>query len=36
MDNVTGFEKLNPKKSKVVFLKTKKNEKICKRFRGYC
>ena len=35
-DNVKKFEDYKSKKRKVVFLKTKKNEKICNRFRRYC
>ena len=31
-----NLKNLNLKKSKVVFLQTKTNEKICKRFKGYC
>ena len=31
-----NLNNINLKKSQVVFLKTKKNEEICKRFRRYC
>ena len=36
LDNVVKFEYYKSKKKMVVFLQTKKNEKICKRFKRYC
>ena len=36
MDNVIKFEYYKAEKDQVVFLQTKKNEKICEKFKRYC
>ena len=36
MDDFTLLNIINLKKSQVVFLQTKKNDKICKKFKRYC
>ena len=36
MDDVIKFEHYKSEKEQAVFLQTKKNEKICKRFKIYC